>query len=93
MAVIIGGIIDAKLSFQRQLTNFSIGVFPSLIANLQSRFRRTRPPMDSPIHQRRRPLTEQELSNIPWLHLLLPDERERAVSVLIFSRPSTTPNQ
>ena len=85
MAVIIGGIIDAKLSFQRQLTNFSIGVFPSLIANLQSRFHRTRPPMDSPIHQRRRPLTEQELSNIPWLHLLLPDERERAVDDLRIS--------
>ena len=85
MAVIIEGIIDAKLSFQRQLTNFSIGVFPSLIANLQSRFRRTRPPMDSPIHQRRRPLTEQELSNIPWLHLLLPDERERAVDDLRIS--------
>ncbi len=63
-------IIDAKLSFQRQLDNFSIGVFPSTMST------------DSPLHQRRRPLTAQELDNIPWLHVLLPDERERAVDDL-----------
>ena len=37
---------------------------------------------DNTLHQRRRPLTEPELNGIPWLHLLLPDERERAVDDL-----------
>jgi CRP-like cAMP-binding protein len=37
---------------------------------------------ENPLHQRRRPLTEPELSGIPWLHLLLPPERERAVDDL-----------
>ncbi len=31
------------------------------------------------LHQRRRPPTAEELTNIPWLNLLSPDERERAV--------------
>ncbi len=39
-------------------------------------------PTDSTIHQRRRPLTQSELDNIPWLHVLLPQERERAVDDL-----------
>jgi CRP/FNR family transcriptional regulator, cyclic AMP receptor protein len=37
---------------------------------------------DSPLHQRRRPLTEGELRTIPWLTLLAPAERERAVDDL-----------
>ena len=37
---------------------------------------------DSPLHQRRRPLTEGELRTIPWLALLAPAERERAVDDL-----------
>ena len=37
---------------------------------------------DNPLHQRRRPLNEAELSGIPWLHLLLPEERVRAVDDL-----------
>ena len=37
---------------------------------------------ENPLHQRRRPLTEPELAGIPWLHLLLPPERERAVDDL-----------
>jgi CRP-like cAMP-binding protein len=78
-------IIDAKLSFQRQLNNFSIGVFPSPILNLQTGSFIHPMSLDSTIHQRRRPLTEQELDNIPWLHLLLPDERERAVDDLRIS--------
>ena len=32
------------------------------------------------LHQRRRPPTPEELANIPWLQLLKPDERERAVA-------------
>ena len=35
-----------------------------------------------PLHQRRRPLTELELVAIPWLRLLAPAERERAVDDL-----------
>jgi len=34
---------------------------------------------DYPLHQRRRTLLPGELDAIPWLHLLAPDERERAV--------------
>jgi len=34
------------------------------------------------LHQRRRPPTPDELRGIPWLPLLLPDERARAVAVL-----------
>jgi CRP-like cAMP-binding protein len=37
---------------------------------------------DSSLHQRRRPLTEQELDAIPWLRLLATDERQRAVDDL-----------
>jgi CRP/FNR family transcriptional regulator, cyclic AMP receptor protein len=37
---------------------------------------------DSALHQRRRPLTEGELQAIPWLTLLAPAERERAVDDL-----------
>ena len=36
----------------------------------------------SPLHQRRRPLTEAELATIPWLRVLEPAERERAVDDL-----------
>ena len=37
---------------------------------------------DATLHQRRRPLTEGELAAIPWLQVLLPDERQRAVDDL-----------
>ncbi|WP_180128863.1 Crp/Fnr family transcriptional regulator [Rhodoferax sp. BLA1] len=37
---------------------------------------------DAPLLQRRRPLTASELEVIPWLKLLLPEERERAVQDL-----------
>ncbi|MEY4268534.1 MAG: hypothetical protein RIS90_3069 [Pseudomonadota bacterium] len=37
---------------------------------------------ESPLHQRRRPLTPAELDAIPWLSLLAPPERERAVADL-----------
>ena len=37
---------------------------------------------DAPLLQRRRPLTAAELAVIPWLKLLLPEERERAVQDL-----------
>jgi CRP/FNR family cyclic AMP-dependent transcriptional regulator len=37
---------------------------------------------DTPLHQRRRALTVAELDTIPWLHLLAPPERERAVDDL-----------
>ncbi len=40
---------------------------------------------DSSLHQRRRPLTEPELDAIPWLRLLKPDERQRAVDDLRIS--------
>lgn len=38
------------------------------------------------LHQRRRPLSAQELDGIPWLGLLLPVERERAVAELVVSQ-------
>lgn len=38
------------------------------------------------LHQRRRPLTQVELGGIPWLDLLLPPERERAVAELVVSQ-------
>ena len=38
--------------------------------------------VDISLHQRRRPLTTAELDTIPWLGLLAPLERERAVSEL-----------
>ena len=38
------------------------------------------------LHQRRRPLSAQELDGIPWLGLLLPAERERAVAELVVSQ-------
>ena len=37
---------------------------------------------ESSLHQRRRPLTPVELNAIPWLNLLAPTERERAVADL-----------
>ena len=37
---------------------------------------------DPSLHQRRRPLTDVELAAIPWLQVLLPDERQRAVDDL-----------
>lgn len=37
---------------------------------------------DSALHQRRRSLTAAELDAIPWMHLLAPHERERAVGDL-----------
>ena len=40
---------------------------------------------DNSLHQRRRPLTEPELDAIPWLRLLRPDERQRAVDELRIS--------
>jgi CRP/FNR family transcriptional regulator, cyclic AMP receptor protein len=40
---------------------------------------------DSPLHQRRRPLTQTELDAIPWLRLLKPDEHQRAVDDLRIS--------
>jgi len=43
---------------------------------------RTPAPVDATLHQRRRPLTEAELAAIPWLHLLAPGDRERAVDDL-----------
>ncbi len=65
---------DVKLSFGRQFKLFWVGVFPSLIGNLQS----TAMSSDSALHQRRRALTEAELGAIPWFHLLSPTEMERA---------------
>jgi CRP/FNR family cyclic AMP-dependent transcriptional regulator len=38
------------------------------------------------LHQRRRPLSDQELDGIPWLGLLLQAERERAVAELVVSQ-------
>ena len=38
------------------------------------------------LHQRRRALTDRELDGIPWLGLLLPSERERAVAALVVSQ-------
>ena len=37
---------------------------------------------DTSLHQRRRPLTAAELGTIPWMQLLAPAERERAVDDL-----------
>jgi CRP/FNR family transcriptional regulator, cyclic AMP receptor protein len=37
---------------------------------------------DPSLHQRRRPLTDDELAAIPWLQVLLSDERQRAVDDL-----------
>jgi len=43
------------------------------------------PPMthDLSLHHRRRPPTREELAGIPWLALLQPEERERAVAALL----------
>lgn len=38
-----------------------------------------------PLHERRRPVTSQELGGIPWLSLLTPVERERAIMALQIS--------
>jgi len=78
MEAIIGHKFDAKLSFERQLRRFSVGVFPSLILNLRNDCMQTEPS----IHQRRRVLTSAELEAIPWLQLLSPQERERAIDDL-----------
>ena len=37
---------------------------------------------DLPLHQRRRPPNPGELTSVPWLGLLLPDERDRAIEGL-----------
>jgi CRP-like cAMP-binding protein len=58
--------------------HFQIGVFPSLIGNLQHRPMQT----DSALHQRRRVLTTPELDAIPWVQLLSPLERDRAIDDL-----------
>ena len=58
--------------------HFQIGVFPSLIGNLQDKSMLT----DSALHQRRRELTTAELDAIPWIQLLSPLERDRAVEDL-----------
>ena len=42
-------------------------------------------PPDATLFQRRRPLSATELSVIPWLKLLLPEERDRAVEDLKIS--------
>jgi CRP-like cAMP-binding protein len=39
-------------------------------------------PSDSALHQRRRPLTPAELDAIPWMQLLSPLERDRAIGEL-----------
>ena len=44
--------------------------------------------LESPLHQRRRPLTVPELNAIPWIHLLAPAERQRAVDDLRISDAS-----
>ncbi len=74
MGANISPAFDAKLSFGRQFDSFPLGVFPSLIANLQA----DRMLTDSTLHQRRRALTTAELDAIPWFHLLNSQERERA---------------
>ena len=51
-------------------------IFPRIINVLQQL------DMKTDLHQRRRPPTEAELDNIPWLPLLLPKEREWAVNAL-----------
>ena len=43
----------------------------------------TRSHQDLSLHQRRRPPTEEELHGIPWLRLLRPAERDRAVAALL----------
>ncbi len=58
--------------------DFQIGVFPSLIGNLQHQSM----PTDTALHQRRRVLTTAELDAIPWIQLLSPLERSRAVEDL-----------
>lgn len=37
---------------------------------------------DPPLHSRRRPLTDGEIAQVPWLHLLSPAEQQRAVEDL-----------
>ena len=77
MAPIISQSFDVMLSFGRQFKRFSVGVFPSLIANLQGLMQ-----ADSALHLRRRALTPAELDAIPWIHLLSNLERERATEEL-----------
>jgi CRP/FNR family cyclic AMP-dependent transcriptional regulator len=69
---------DVKLSFGRQCLQLRVGVFPSLIRNLQNRSM----PNDTALHQRRRVLTTAELDAIPWVQLLSPVERVRAIDDL-----------
>jgi len=78
MDAIISQAFDVRLSFGRQFLSFSVGVFPSLSANLQSLRMQT----DSALHLRRRALTASELDAIPWIHLLSSLERDRAVDDL-----------
>ncbi len=51
-------------------------IFPRIINVLQQL------DMKTDLHQRRRPPTDAELDNIPWLPLLLAKERERAINAL-----------
>jgi CRP-like cAMP-binding protein len=44
---------------------------------------------DTSLHQRRRPLTPEEIEAIPWIHLLLPQERERATDDLRVAEASS----
>ncbi len=44
---------------------------------------------DKSLHQRRRTLTVAELDAIPWIHVLTPPERERAVDDLKITEAST----
>jgi len=39
--------------------------------------------LNSPLHQRRRPPNPQELAGIPWLHLLTPAERDKAIGHIV----------
>ena len=78
MGQIISPAFDAGLSFGRQFEQFDLGVFPSLSGNLHGMSL----PTDSALHQRRRNLTAAELDAIPWMQLLSPLERERAVGEL-----------
>ena len=38
---------------------------------------------DHSLHQRRRPPSSQELEGIPWLNLLTPAEREKAIGHIV----------
>ena len=67
---------DAELSFRRQSKASPIRIFPRIFNALQKL------DMKPDLYQRRRPPTEEELVNIPWLSLLQAKERDRAVNAL-----------